>query len=159
MQPILMLYLRLTSRAQASTPSLQTGVCRGVIPVVCVALSLLCPPQTDCCALLQGIEAPPSSHHPSWPPHQLGGFPVWEFLSFFTAPSQECWSHPDSFFFLLSPLFFFSPSLPPSLPPFLFFLLSYTVMWRFSCQKEVWGPFFFYFLFWNNFRFTDGLQR
>ena len=34
-----------------------------------------------------------------------GGFPVCWFLSSFTAPSQDCWSHPESFFspFSLSP--------------------------------------------------------
>ena len=35
--------------------------CSGaVVPFVCVALSLLCPPQSSFCAFLQGFEVPPS---------------------------------------------------------------------------------------------------
>ena len=55
------------------------------------------------------------SLHLSWPPCQLGSFPGHGFLSSFTAPSQDCWSHPDSFLSLS--LFFFNP-----------------VMWRVSCH-------------------------
>ena len=45
-------------------------------------------------------------------PCQLGGLPECGFLSFFTAPSQESWSHPDTFLSLLSLLFF--PFVLPS---------------------------------------------
>ena len=37
------------------------------------------------------------SLHLGWSPHQLGGFPGYGFLSFFTAPFQGCWYCPDSF--------------------------------------------------------------
>lgn len=56
----------------------------------------------------------------SWSPCQLSSFPGCGFLSSFSAPSQECWSCPDSFL-----------SLPLSLS---FFLLLYPVIWRVSCS-------------------------
>ena len=84
-----------------------------VVQMICVALSLLRPPQSTCCAFLCSCEDPLSR-----PISLSGGFPGCGFLSFFTAPSQECWSHSDSFF---------------PLSPCLFFLLFYQVMWRVSC--------------------------
>ena len=57
--------------------------------------------------------------HPGWSPYQLGDLPGCRFLSSCTAPSQECWFYPDSFF---SPLPFFPfvlPSYAEGLLPFL----------------------------------------
>ena len=64
---------------------------------------------------------------PSWSHWQLGGLPMCEFLSSFTAPSQEAWSCPDSFlscfFFLFSlSLSLFSFVLPSYVEVFLPFL-------------------------------------
>ena len=73
-----------------------------VVQKFSVALSLLCLPHSGCRDFLQGFEVPPS-----WLSlHQLGGFPGCGFLSSFTFPSKECWSCPDSLFFLFSLSFF-----------------------------------------------------
>lgn len=63
------------------------------------------------------------------PPFQLmsllvKGLQVCGFLSSFMAPSQECWSYPDSLFFFS--LLFLSLSF--------FFLLFYPVMRKISCS-------------------------
>ena len=79
-----------------------------------VELSLPFPPHTSSCTFLQGFEASLLSQLISslvrWPTEC-------RFLSSFKAPSQKCWSHPDSlfffFFFLISSLSF-SPFVLPS---------------------------------------------
>ena len=48
--------------AQPPTQVSQADLCQVVVPMVCVLLSLLFPPQMSCCTFLQGFEAP----SPSW---------------------------------------------------------------------------------------------
>ena len=81
---------------------------------ICTALSLLCPPQTRCCTFLQGFEVLPTSELISPP---VRGTPNVQNPFLFHSSVQGCWSSPDSFFYFLT----------------FFFLLSYPVMWRFSC--------------------------
>ena len=85
-------------------PTSQAIVTGAATPMVCEALSFLCPPQSGCCAFLQGFEVPLSqlaSLSVRWP----SGY---GFLSSFIAPSQECWSPPDSFNFSLLSLSIFT---------------------------------------------------
>ena len=85
----------------------QAGDCRTAV-LTCAGYSLFCLPQTSCCALLLGSEASALSSL-VWSPHTcsaVGTFPPSQL------PSLGHRLHPDSFF--------------------LFFLLSYLVMWRFS---------------------------
>ena len=121
----------LTSKAQASVPSpdlpqrasgqaSQAGECRSAS--TCTGLSLLCPPHTCCCALLQGSEATPLSPpmdrgtegtsqcaetfpFSQLPPRGAGPFPI-PFCLFFFCPAQlhgdflallEVWSLPPAF--------------------------------------------------------------
>ena len=104
-----------TSEARASAPSphpsrrvsrqsSRAGECWSA-PILCAGISLLCPPHPCCCTLLCGSEASPSTTH-SFRPRR--GFLVCGNLSSFTALSHWCWSHPYSFFSVVS--FFFCPT-------------------------------------------------
>ena len=77
-------------------------------------VALLCRPQSSCSTFFWGFEVPSQSQLISlcawWPPKCRFSFP-------FTVPSQECWSHPDSFF----------------LSSLSFFLWFYPVIWKASC--------------------------
>ena len=86
-----------------------------VVQIVCVAHILLCP-RSSCCAFLGNFEVPPSWQiSPS-----IRWLPGCGFLSSFTAPSQECQFHPDSFSLL--PPTSFSFVLPSYVKGFLPFL-------------------------------------
>ena len=56
-----------------------------VLPMVCVAFTLLCLPQSSCFTFLCGFKV-----LPPWLISVLGGFPGYGFISCFTAPSQDC---------------------------------------------------------------------
>lgn len=81
-------------------------------------LSLLCHPHSSSCGFLGGALGFPL--HLGLFPHQLCDLPGYGFLFSFIAPSQECWSHLDSFFSSFSPsLFpFFLPSYVEDFLPF-----------------------------------------
>ena len=100
--------------------------------MVCGALSLLCPPQSRCCALLWGLEVPPFqliSPSVGWPPRVSMPF------LFHSSLSQECWSCPDAFHFSSLSLFsFVFPSylegfLPPLEPKVLLAAFSRCSAW------------------------------
>ena len=98
------------SQAEVSRVSGTDGLCSS-LSAFPFSVQLLC--------FSQGFEVPCLG----WFPCQLSGFPGCSFLSSFTSPSQECWSHPDSFFFpsFLS-LFFFPFVLPSYVNGFFLFL-------------------------------------
>lgn len=101
MQPTLLLSLELTSEPEFQHPALtlasQAVVSRGSsINDFCIFLSLLCLPQSNCCVCPGTLGLP---FHLSWAFLQLRGLRGSRFLSSFTAPSQECWSLPDSLLF------------------------------------------------------------
>ena len=109
-QPIIVLSLELTSGARVSVPSPCPSVsCCGV----CGQWYQWSVPLSLCVALLRPAAVLLSEAWRTlclcWSPCRLGAFPECEFLSSFTAPSQECSSYPDSF-----PLYFFSPFVVPS---------------------------------------------
>ena len=83
---------------QVSVPSPQTSVSGSGAPgggTNHLSFSLLCPLQTSYCTFFQGFK----DASPSRLIYLSGGLPRCRFLSTFTAPSQECWSCPDSSFF------------------------------------------------------------
>ena len=94
---------KLSLRTQ-SLPKCLRLRCLGMVVPWSLLLSLYFPPQFGCCAFLWCFEVPLCL---SCSPCQLGGLQEYRFFSSFTAPSQECWSHPDSFFSLLFPSLFF----------------------------------------------------
>ena len=78
---------------RVSRQASRAGECWSAV-ILCAGISQLCPPHPFCCALLRGSEAPPSAPRSLRPRR---GFPVCGNLSFFTAPSHWCRSHPYSF--------------------------------------------------------------
>lgn len=91
---------------------------------ICADFSPLWLLQTSCYTLLWEIKASPLSWLIS---HECEDFSGCRNISSFTTPFQGCKSHPDSFLTF-------------------FFLLSYPVMWRFSC-------------FFKRLRFSASIQQ
>ena len=120
-QPPLVLSLGLSTKSKPHHPApaqvSQVVVLWAVVPIVCSAFSPLWPPQTGCCAFLQGFEAPPLYWLITLLVRGLPSVQI-PFLFHSSLPGV----------LILSRLLFLS-----SLSLFLFFLLSYLVMWRFSC--------------------------
>ena len=112
---------------QVSRQASRAGECCSA-PILCVGISLLCPPHPCCCTLLHGPEAPPSATHSLCPRR---GFLVCRNLSSFTALSQWCRSRPYS----LSLFFLFSFALPWCMGSFLPFGKS-----EVFCQHSVGVP-------------------
>ena len=103
------------TEARASTPSpcpprrvsrqaSWAGECWSA-PILCVGISLLCPPHPCCCALLRGSEAPPPHHTPSLP---VKGLPSQWRRFLLHSSLQRCRSCPYSF--VSVSFFFFCPT-------------------------------------------------
>lgn len=108
------------SQRPAPARASQAVVSGPVFQRVCAALTLLCCSQSSCCVFLSDFEVPPTQRVFRQAASPGGGF-----LFSFMAPSQECWSRPDSFSLPLFHLFY--PIMSGVSCPFWRFTFFYSI--------------------------------